>query len=75
MKEFKERCQQFEDDIGHATSMMEKALEQLFPARGKKLASVTTTGQCAELISAIEELLSSQKEAVTAKLALLMIPK
>ena len=37
MKEFKERFQQFKDDIGHATSMMEKALEQFFSSQRKEI--------------------------------------
>ena len=74
MEEFKERSQQFENDIGHATSEMESALVKLFPARGRK-SNAAPAGQCANLLHTIEELMSLRKEAVAAKLALLMIPK
>jgi hypothetical protein len=74
MEEFKERSQQFENDIGHATSEMESALVKLFPARGRK-SNTAPAGQCANLLRTIEELVSLRKEAVAAKLALLMIPK
>lgn len=75
MKEFKEQCQQSEDAIVNATTEIEAVLEKLFPARGKKMTSIPTTGQSAESITSIEELLSTRKEAIAAKLALLMIPK
>ncbi|KAL3766218.1 hypothetical protein ACHAW5_002564 [Stephanodiscus triporus] len=74
IEEFKERSRQFEDDIGHATSEMEMVLEKMFPARGRK-SSAAPIGQSTDLVRKIAELMSSRKEAVAAKLALLMIPK
>ena len=77
VKEFKEQCQQSEDAIVTATTEIETVLESLFPARGKKMASIPSTGQqrSTESIKSIDELLSKRKEALAAKLALLMIPK
>jgi hypothetical protein len=77
LKDFKEQCQQSEDAIVNATSEIEAVLESLFPARGKKMTSIPTTGQqrSTETIKSIDELLSTRKEAIAAKLALLMIPK
>ena len=77
VKEFKEQCQQSEDAIVTATTEIETVLENLFPARGKKMASIPSTGQqrSTESIKSIDELLSKRKEALAAKLALLMIPK
>jgi cysteinyl-tRNA synthetase len=78
VKEFKEQCQQSEDAIVNATTEIDAVLESLFPARGKKMTSIPTTGQqrrSTESTKSIDELLSTRKEAIAAKLALLMIPK
>jgi hypothetical protein len=77
LKDFKEQCQQSEDAIVNATTEIESVLETLFPARGKKMTSIPTTGQqrSTETIKSIDDLLSTRKEAIAAKLALLMIPK
>lgn len=77
VKEFKEQCQQSEDAIVNATTEIDTVLESLFPARGKKMTSIPITSQqrSTESITSIDELLSKRKEAIAAKLALLMIPK
>ena len=74
VEEFGERSRQFENDIGRATSAMETALGKMFPARGRK-SNAAPAGRGADLLRTFEELMSSRKEAVAAKLALLMIPK
>ena len=74
VEEFGERSRQFENDIGRATSEMETALGKMFPARGRK-SNAAPAGRGADLLRTFEELMSSRKEAVAAKLALLMIPK
>ncbi|KAL3823770.1 hypothetical protein ACHAXA_004863 [Cyclostephanos tholiformis] len=74
VEEFKEMSQQFENEIVHATSEMERELERMFPARGRKSNSAPI-GKNVELQRKFYELMSSRKEAVVAKLSLLMIPK
>ena len=77
IEEFNELSQRFEDEIGDATSEMEREIERMFPARGRKstIAVPPPIGRNAELQRKFEELLSSRREAVRAKLTCLMIPK
>ena len=72
--EFMDASQQCENEIEKTTSEMEKVLDTMFPARGKKK-NVVTSDQSEDLQQRIEDLMASRRETVAAKLALLMIPK
>jgi len=78
--EFVNASQQCEDEIENVTLDMEKVLEKMFPARGRKSNAVRTSvhddgNEEEDFQTRIEELMALRKEAVAAKLALLMTPK
>mmetsp|Transcript_11464 Transcript_11464/g.21223 ORF Transcript_11464/g.21223 Transcript_11464/m.21223 type:complete len:687 (-) Transcript_11464:77-2137(-) len=72
--EFMNTSQQCENDIEDVTSEMERVLEKMFPARGRK-SNAVASGQSEDFQERIEELMTLRKEAVAAKFALLMTPK
>ena len=72
--EFMDEAQKCENEIGKITNEMEEVLATMFPARGKKTDTVTSSDQ-SEQKQKIEDLMASRREAVAAKLALLLIPK
>mmetsp|Transcript_24805 Transcript_24805/g.53503 ORF Transcript_24805/g.53503 Transcript_24805/m.53503 type:complete len:715 (-) Transcript_24805:24-2168(-) len=74
VNEFMSASQRCENEIENTTSEMDIALEKMFPARGRK-SNAITSDQSEGFQKRIEELMSLRKEAVAAKLALLMIPK
>jgi hypothetical protein len=76
MEEFTMSCQECEDDIARITTELESVLDMMFPARsGRKSNEALTFEKSGEYQRKIEELMLSRKEAVAAKLALLLLPK
>ena len=78
MNEFTMRTQECEDDINRITTELEAVLEMMFPARGGRKSNEALTLTCeksGEFQRKIEELFTERKEAVAAKLALLLMPK
>ena len=76
MEEFTMSCQECEDDIARITTELESVLDMMFPARsGRKSNETLTFEKSGECQRKIEELMLSRKEAVAAKLALLLLPK
>lgn len=73
--EFAHNSEECENDIESMTSEMEGVLDRMFPARGGRKSSAVACDDGEDCQRRIEELMSLRKEAVSAKLALLMTPK
>lgn len=73
--EFMHASQHCENDVQNATSEMNKLLDKMFPARGRKSNDAATSDNSEDYQKRVEELMNLRREAVAAKLALLMTPK
>jgi len=62
-----------EDDIAFATKGIQQEIERIFPGRGSRKS--TASADLGNFKEKIENLLCIRKEAVDAKLAMLLTPK
>eukprot|EP00984_Skeletonema_dohrnii_P038695 scaffold42232_cov200-Skeletonema_dohrnii-CCMP3373.AAC.3 len=73
-KELFDMSSQSEDDIAAATKGIEKEIERIFPGRGSRKPTGNPT-DLGNFKGKIDHLLRLRKEAVDARLALLLTPK
>ena len=64
-----------EDDIEFATKGIQKEIERIFPGRGSRKPTGSNPADLGNFKEKIENLLCIRKEAVDAKLAMLLTPK